>query len=594
MAYAAPAESRDPRTAAPQFDASRVLLGLALLITALAYINTLRFEFLYDDIPQIIYNTRVQSWSNAPSFFLHHVWWTPQDQAATGNYYRPIFLLWLLANYTLFGLKPLGWHLTTVLVHLVATWLVYRLGWRITGDKAVGAMVALVFGLHPTHIESVAWISGVTDPLMAVFTVGCVLAYVRARNVGMRQGRWLAASVVLFVLAMLTKETAFMVPVVLVAYEYFFRDQEEGKGNWVRGALWRLVPMLVTAVAYLVVRHTLLGGLQHPSEQAVLDPHTPGTLLLSMPTVLWFYVWHSIWPFGLSVSYSSPLTTSFGFAKVVLPLLGVLAAGVILWAIAWRSRVGGFAAAWLVAFMVPAVIGVRVFEWDEAVHDRYLYLPVVGLAFLVALGVNQIRVGRGQLFGHPATRVVAALVLAVVLGGATAAQNIYWASGMTLFAHAVTMAPNNSLALSHLANEMYKRKRFQTAMELYQRAVQINPNHWGSHFALGITSFELGDMQATREHLQIATRLFPGNAHQFYFLGMAQLKLGQPAEAEKSLRRAIEILPGAARFHVGLGMALEQEGNLTGAREQYREELAISPNPEARDRLAEVERRLEH
>src|SRR5262249_37080887 len=132
-------------------------------------------------------------------------------------YYRPLFLAWLFANYQLFGTDPAGWHLASVLLHLLATVLAYRFVRAITGKPFPAALAALLFGLHPVPVESVTWISGTTEPLMAAAFLASVLCYMRGRET--ESSLWSALSILLFGLALLAKETAIMLPAVLLAYE---------------------------------------------------------------------------------------------------------------------------------------------------------------------------------------------------------------------------------------------------------------------------------------------------------------------------------------------------------------------------------------
>src|SRR5262245_48840097 len=154
----------------------KTLLLFVLVATALVYVSCLRYEFTYDDNSQIVLNPAITSTTHITEYFTKHVWETV-DSTAPAQYYRPVFLLWLLLNYKLFALSPAGWHATNLVVHLLATWLVFVLARRLTSDQLVATIAAFLFGVHPAHVESVAWVSGVTDPLMTVFFVGAILLY---------------------------------------------------------------------------------------------------------------------------------------------------------------------------------------------------------------------------------------------------------------------------------------------------------------------------------------------------------------------------------------------------------------------------------
>src|ERR1051326_5664648 len=216
-------------------------LCLVLLATFAAYLWTLQFGFVYDDLGQIVSNPLVQSWQNLPMFFRGNVW---MQQSALGNYYRPLFLTWLLLNHTLFALHPMFWHLTNIAAHMGATAMVYLLVLRLTREQKVAAMAALIFGVHPVHIEAVAWISGVTEPLLALLMIPSFLAFMNYRE--KRGSKWLPLCVACFGAALLAKETAIVLPGLLAAYVLLCPDEDWKKK--VSDAAVAMAPFAVVAI----------------------------------------------------------------------------------------------------------------------------------------------------------------------------------------------------------------------------------------------------------------------------------------------------------------------------------------------------------
>ncbi len=152
----------------------RLAVLAALLATAAVYIQTLEYEFVYDDYPQIVETSQLNSWRMIPHYFTGHVWsW--QRAYAPGSYYRPLFLVCLLVQQKLFGLDPMWWHFTSVALHVLVTLLVYFLARRLTDDWLIALLAAAVFGLHPVHIEAVDWVSAVNEPVAAAAVVGSFL-----------------------------------------------------------------------------------------------------------------------------------------------------------------------------------------------------------------------------------------------------------------------------------------------------------------------------------------------------------------------------------------------------------------------------------
>jgi len=211
------------------------LLGGVLALTALVYAATVRFEFVYDDQNQIVRNTLVQSWHFVPGYFKGKLWLTLFPNASV-NYYRPFNFLWFRVNDALFGLQPTGWHVMAILLHLLATALAYAVARRVTGRPLVAALAALLFGIHPTRHEVVAWVSGTTESLWAVFFFLAFLAYLKSRE-GNRV-RWIAISCACYGAGLLAKETAIVLPIVVLAHAWLYAAppvaDDPGQSRWRR------------------------------------------------------------------------------------------------------------------------------------------------------------------------------------------------------------------------------------------------------------------------------------------------------------------------------------------------------------------------
>jgi tetratricopeptide (TPR) repeat protein len=565
------------------------LLLLAVFLTALVFLANLRFEFVYDDLPQIVRNPNVQSWQHAPAYFTRQVWANLYGDQA-GDYYRPLFLLWLRLNHAWFGLRPGGWHATALLLHLLCTVLVYLLGYRLTKDAICGAMAALFFGLHPIHIEAVAWVSGVTEPLMAAPLLASFLCY-RQRETALGSGRWQAASLGLFVVAVLAKETALLLPLIIAANEWLFPVQAVRSSASTATRNFRhmarvLGPYLLLAAAYMAARVHALKGFGRPSEQSL------ASVLLTWPSLLWFYSRQVLWPFNISAFYETPWIKSARWQGFFLPLMAVAAVAAGLWLWARRSRVAAFGAIWLVVTMLPPLWGVRYFERGELAHDRYLYVPSIALALLLAMAVRKLGAGQSGPFGLPVSQSVAVLALACLLGAATITQSVFWTNNLVLYSRGVQTAPHSALAWDHLGTEWMARKRPDKAIKIYQHALALAPDDWDTNFALGIAYSTVGSLPEADRYLARACQLRSAYANQYYYLGLVRMQMGKLKEAEIPLRRALEIWPAAVGWHQTLGVVLERQGDLAGARDQFQAELVDNPASDAKRQLEEVQARL--
>lgn len=569
-----------------------LLLLLVLAAVFLAYNATLGFQFVLDDEPQAVTNPLIREARFIPHYFTINAWYqmVPDELA---NYYRPLFLLWLFLNYQLFGGNAAGWHLTTVLVHLTATTMVYALAMKILRRRGAALAAAVVFGFHPVHIQAVAWVAGVTESLVATAILGTLVCYINARE--RKSGPWLAGALALYAVALLCKETGLAALLLVAAYEWIGppEEPEAAARPWARrlgSALWACVPFFLLTALYMVARVRVLHGFSHPVVNLPLS-----VMALTMPSVLWFYLKVLLWPVGLSMYYDLGYVTGFSVTRFLLPLLAVAAAGVGLW-LWWRksgSRAVAFSAVMLAVALLP-VLNLRIFPPDEFVGDRFAYLASAALALLAAAAIEAIPAGRATLFGAPAARTAAVMILAAVMMAAIASQDIYWADNLLLYYRGVSVAPGNNLARMNLANEVLARGLSDQAILLYQQALRRNPRDWQCAYNLGYAYYRLGKYAEAEQQMQRAAALNPGDADVAYYLGLSRMKQGKWNEATEPLRAAIQRDPRARGYRYSLGLVLEHQGKLPEALAMFKEELAKRPGAEPpRAHIVALEQRME-
>jgi Flp pilus assembly protein TadD len=509
------------------FGEGRVVF-LLVAVSALVYANSLGGEFLFDDTEQIVNNEQIHSWWNLVRAFTSDVWSFTSGKVTNvvpPPYYRPLFTVYFTVGYKLFGLWEPGWHLLNLLVHTGATLLVYRVLRRMSGSAAVAGFAALLFGVHPAHVESVSWVSGIPDPLAALFYLPALLWYVRHRQEG-RGGRWLALSIAFFALSLLCKETAIVLPAVLAAWE-LARGGGGGFTARARDAATRVAPYVVVAALYLPLRYAVLGkfGWKHPFMTDVPD----WAIWMTVPQVVVRYLQHLAAPFDLSLYYGTSFVRGASDAGFVAPALVLLALGSLL--LLFRRRLSARTWVALVLLFAPLlpVLNLKVFHQEYIVQDRYLYLPSVGFCYLVALLLARLAERR-----RGAALALGALLL-VGYGAGTILQNRVWHDGVALWSRAVAHAPD------------------------------VAPPHYN----LGIAHARHGNHAAAREEFLTAARLDPNVAAVHNNLALAQDRLGDEAAAIASLERALALNPELHEARNNLGTILFRRGDLGRAREQF-------------------------
>ena len=559
--------------------ASKWIPWAVLAITAAVYLPSLTFGFVCDDTQQIVWSQPNFTFRAVPSYFTSDVWsYSSRDRT---NYYRPVFLIWLMLNSKFVGLNTVLWHLSAILAHLAATLLFYFLARRLIADPLLAGVAALLFGVHPAHVEAVSWVSGATEALFAILAFAAILCHLRWRE---ESGRWRIASLAFFALALLSKESAVALPVLIAAYEWLF---PAGPGSRIRRVVWVVLPYAAVFLLYLPLRIDALGGLMP------MTAHwTVFMLWATAPRVLAFYLFHLFLPTEHSLFYPITPVRELGSTNFFIPLLTVaVAAAALLW-ISRRSPLAAFSSALLIVPILP-VLNLRAFPFDDFLHDRYIYLAIAGFSMLIALAIRAVSRGRPWLFQ--------AIVLAhaLVLSTITLRTSLYWRDDVTLFSHAVAVAPESGIAQSYLGEALVHEKRWAEALPLLKAALVGYPMEYSLTNAVAHCYIGLGDYTQAAAWLHDAIAMKPQYSESYLNLGMLELHQGRVADAEAHVRRALQLRrrsdasPEFDRYHFALGVVLEQKGDLASALAEYQAELNENPRADdVRDRMLAVQARL--
>lgn len=552
----------------------RDLVRIVLLITGITFVGTLRFHFVSDDYPQIVFNPFVKSWKYLPQYFVSSVW-KMSSSWRVDNYYRPLFLVWTRLNYLMFAGRPFGWHLTAVLLHLIATWLVFRVIREMCGRSDVAWITALIFGVHPIHHEVVAWVASTTESLYGILFLAAFLAYLRSRE--SPKARWMATSCGWYALAVLFKETAIVLPALVFSHSWLAGDQandptapKSGRSWW--RAMQSAAPYLPIALVYLVIRYKALSGLSHP-----VAIETTSEWFLTLPSILTWYVKHWLLPIRLAVYYDLTYQNGVSFTHVVVPVVVLLAIGLAIWLV--RNRLGsrevGYAVAWSVVPLLPA-LDTFVFGQYDLVHDRYFYIPSIGAALLLALFISKVPRSPVATFGQPVHVVVAGLGLAVLLALVSVRETEYWYDDYTLCTRAHEIAPLNTTATNNLGADMIGRGEIEAAQPLLEAGYRQDADYRIA-FNLGRVYYAKKQYSGAESYTQQALAIAPEFPDAYVSLGQIQLKLNRPEEAQKSLGRAVELNPYSAPFHTSYGIVLALNGDCAAATQQFEAALDLNP-----------------
>ena len=289
---------------------------LVLASAILPYLPCLGFGFVYDDDVVVLRNPVILHWRSVPSYFLKPVF-DFYSTAQASHYYRPLVLLWLRLNHFLWGFHAWGWHLTNIALHAAVSLFVFLILRVYFRDPRWAVLGSMIFAVHPAHLETVAWVSGCTDSLMSVGLLGSFYLWIAARSSRRFQ------SLFCFVLALLTKETAFILPALIFFHVLLVipgaPPSSGSRSQRLRNALREVIPYAVVAALYLAFRFFIFRGV---SASPRWISHRDA--LLTVPAILWFYVRHLFVPVHLSVLYDFPIVHQASSPLFWAPLISLV------------------------------------------------------------------------------------------------------------------------------------------------------------------------------------------------------------------------------------------------------------------------------
>lgn len=493
------------------------VIGLILVSTFLVFANTINHGFAYDDTTQILQNETIRSFSNISTAFTKEVWFWRQMQDKDPNenagpttpYYRPLFTIYLMTGWSLFGDQAPGWHLINVLMHLLAVYFVFLILKRITNDLRLTTIATLLFALHPLRTESVAWISGMTDLFLALFLLPSFYLYMIYRE--KKNIKHLLASLFLFLLATFSKEPAIALPIFIFVYEVFIIDLNRKLTERIKQALLFSSAFLLVSIFYFILRYQALGFILSDSKYVYYPFHQ---VLLTIPLAICKYLGLLFWPVNLSIFHATPIVESPLDWRFVIPVIILLALAAALWQLR-KNMIARFAILWFAINLLP-VLNLGAFGEDFLVQERYVYIPSIGFSLLLAMALVKIPIEKWFTLGSRRTAQVALVgLIALLLTGKTIAQNSVWKDDMTLWEYGTEVAPDQPMSHFVLGHKYINQQKWgkvaeelEKYMEMRSDNLVVITNLASAHLVLYQEQMKSSPGKADRAHLDRIIALY--------------------------------------------------------------------------------------
>jgi protein O-mannosyl-transferase len=534
------------------------LLFTAVGITALCFLPMLNNTFTNWDDEIYVTNNPLLRGPDWQGIF---------TQPVSSNYH-PLTLISLVINYQLSGLDPSSYLLFNYLLHLINTALVYYFIWTITDKKVtVAFFTALIFGIHPMHVESVAWISERKDLLYTLFFILSLVQYWRYLEKRKSIHYWL--SFLLFILSLLSKPAAIILPLVLFLLDYW-KGYKLSRKSAVNKIPYLLLSLLFAILTIKMQSHSAIAG---------LEIYPWWARLFFACYVIMIYFSRFFIPYPLSAFHPYPAPDHLGFAVLLSPVF-ILALAALLW---YQRRnkevIFGF-----LFFLVNLLLVLQIISiGNTIVSERYTYVPYIGLACLAGYLLTRYR-SKTPVW-------IVSSVVTVVFGILTFQRTKVWKDSYSLWSNVIDHYPRSPVPRTNRANYLCKEAVFDTskiaerdalfneALEDCNVALATKPNHIPGYENREYIYYNLKKDKEAFADAQQLIKLDPRNKLGYYTRGLVYMRSNDPSRALTDFDTCISLKPD-------FDPALNNRGTvLVNSFQRYAQALidfnkAISVNPE--------------
>ena len=552
-----------------------LLVGLVWIVFG----QTLGHEFVNFDDDQYVYeNQRITS-----GLSLEAIGWAFTHVHAEN--WHPLTTISHMLDCQLYGIQPLGHHLTNVLLHSVGVILLFLALWELTHAKWPSAFVAAVFAIHPLRVGSVAWVAERKDVLSGVFFMLTLWAYARYVRSN-RRGLW-TALVTFFALGLMCKPTLVTLPFVLLLLDYWPLRRVTEVGPSAPGPVSKksFSSLLVEKIPLFVLSalSCLATLLAQENTMIASNQLTFGNRLGNAMISYVAYVGQMIWPTNLSVIYPYPLG-GINAGELLLSLVILLVISVAF--CIYRNRYPFLVVGWLwfLGVLVPMIGIVQV--GPQARADRYTYLAQIGLYLLVTWGAVELF---GKWRGGRTILVAAAAIILTTLTADSYFQTSFWQNSETLWNQAVAHNPSNQIAENNLGDALIHKGQLDAGINHFRKALELYPNYPEANNNLGYALALKGNFSDAIPSFQIAIGAFPNYAKAHNNLAISLAEVGRTDEALAHFNEALRIDRNYPNTHRALAIVLLRLNRRDEAVTHLREALRLRPDDaEVKEQLRQL------
>jgi tetratricopeptide (TPR) repeat protein len=478
--------------------------------------------------------------------------------------WHPLTWLSLMLDAELSGKNPAGPHFTNLVFHATNAALLFLLFRKLTTAVWRSAFLAALFALHPLHVESVAWIAERKDVLSAFFALLALLSYAHYAKDRNPRSYWCA--LIFFALGLMAKPMLVTLPFILLLLDWWPLQRLRAS----RPVLEKIPFFVLSAISCVI---TFVVQQKGGAVAALVKFSVAGRIENSFVSYA-RYLGKTFWPDALANPYPYPGHWELSLVIYSAALIIGLSALALLFAPRFPFVLTGWF--WFVGTLIPVIGLVQV--GDQAMADRYTYLPLTGIFIIFVWGMNEVRAD------WHLPRQAAVLFAAIILSAAavqTRNQIVYWQNSGTLFRHTLAVTEDNFVAWTDLGTYLSSQGRVPEAMDCFQKSLQINPDNADTLYNFGNALTKLGNVDEAINNYRRALEIDPNHADALDNLGFALAAKRQFDQAVPCFEKALQLNPDSADAHNNLATVLFIEHRFDEAAQHYHEAIRLAPgNPQ--------------
>lgn len=473
--------------------------------------------------------------------------------------YRPVCTFSYFFDYYLYGMNPVGFHLTNIIWHSLSCILVYFFIFLISGNFPLSFITSLFYAIHPIQTESVNAISFRWDIMAMTFLLTSIIAFIKMMRATSHKYFYYALSLFSFVLAIFSKESALIAPLIIVIYSFIYRDIKE----IIKQKYYYLGFFLILLFYVYIVQFIA----QNPVRKINYYEGSMLTTFLTMSKVFVYYLYNLIFPLNLYADYIIPFSYSVLEVKVILSILTIvilLMAGIILRKINKETSFGVF------YFFITLIPVSNIIPFGHLMNDRYLYIPSLGFCLVLSYLLL-------KLFKNKYHLLAVVFLIFLFYSTRTISQNIIWQDEMRLWKNVYQKFPNSSRANYNISATYLEKGNNQEALKYLKKVEHLNPGDARVYNNIGIIYASWNLSEDALKYYDMALRINPKYVKALNNRGIVYYNLNEYDTAIEDYNKVIKLDPEYANAYNNRGIAYAKKGEYNKAIKDYTSAIQLNP-----------------